>query len=828
MPSAFLRSPADELTGMGPASTLRRPRGKLLQEEVDQDRDSMRTNFQRSKLGYDEGRVGPQRETANPLNQEEQQGSHPVRPQDTRTGWVGKDDETQKDLAGSQFPSRREITPMSEMEIQSAIHKMVWDAIEYVDQELSPARALAAEYYKGEPFGNEEAGRSQVVDTVLRDTVLMMMPSLMRLFWGADRAMEYTPQKADQTEYVEQVTDFVWDVVVSQDNQGYLAFYEWFKDALVKKLGIMKVWYDDTSETRAYEADFLTAEALAKLEQDEEIRIDSVELSPGSQPALPLYRVEYTQTKIDGAIRFIALPPEEYIFTRGARTNTSHHWRPGVALFDGHRTELTRSQLMEMGIDEETIEHWAFKDHALDHNVEEIARQNIVKPDTSAIGPIATQKALYIEGYPYLDMDGDGVAELCKVVMLGPSYHVISAEPASHRPFAVICPDPEPHTIVGQCAADWTMDLQKIQSMILRSIFDSLALSINPRIGYVEGSASLEDILNTELAAPIRMSIPNALQPIVHDFVGREGLAIREMVKEMQEARSGVTRQSAGLDADALQSSTKAAVAAAVTSAQAHIEMIARTFGETGVKHLFRMILELLVSHPPRKRLVKMRGKYVEMDPSQWDAGLDVKVKIAIGAGLDEDKFTALQDLRNEMKEMFQMWGPSNPIVTPRQYRDLNVKMMKMRGQMDAENFLQEVDPKWQPPPPPQQDPNMVIAQAETMKAQTEAQASQAKQQLEAAKHQMMMEQKIAELQLKIQQMAVDKQLEETKVAVNAQTQIAVAELNAGTQLNQQEYDNAIQQMKAILGHVADLHKTVTDAKTKKDIAASQPQPEGE
>jgi len=807
---------------MSPASKLKRPRGKLLQEDGDQD--TGRTNFQRSKLGYDEGRVGPQRETSNPLNQEIEQGSHPVRPQDTRTGWVGKDNETEKDLAGSQFPSRREIAPMSEMEIQSAVHKMVWDGIEYVDQELSPARALAAEYYKGEPFGNEEVGRSQVVDTVLRDTVLQMMPSFMRIFWGADRALEYAPQRKDQTDYCDQVTDYVWDVVLSQDNDGYLATYEWLKDALVKKLGILKVWYDESSETRPYEADFLSPEAMAKLHTDPEIEIESVELSAAAQAGVPLYRVEYTQTKKDGGIRIMALPPEEYIFTRGARTNTSSHWRPGVALFDGHRTELTRSQLMEIWIDEDTIEHWAFKDSTLDHNVEEIARQNIVKPDTSAIGPIATQKALYIEGYPYLDMDGDGIAELCKVVMLGPSYHVVSAEPVSHRPFVLICPDPEPHTIIGQGVSDWTMDLQRIQSSVLRAVLDSLALSINPRIAYIEGMASLEDILNTELAAPIRTNGPNAVTPLVHDFVGREGLQVRETLNEVRENRTGVTRASAGLDADALQSTTKAAAAAMVTAAQAHIEMIARTFAETGFKRLFRLVLELLVSHPPAARLVKMRGKYVEMDPSQWDAGLDVKVKVAIGAGLDEDKFEALQDLRNEMKEMFQMWGPSNPIVTPRQYRDLNVKMMKMRGQMDAENFLQEVDPNWQPPAPPQQDPNMVIAQAEQMRAQTAQQAAQAKAQLEQQKHQLAMEAKMHELELKISQQQVDKQLEEQKIRMQAEMQIAVAEIQSKTAANQQQVDAAIQSVKAFLDHAADIHKNETQADTQKAIASSQSQ----
>lgn len=815
MPSAFLRSPSDELTGITPAAKIRRPRGKTLQEDVDQD--DGRSNYQRSRLSGHGLVARPDGELQSPSFNRD------------ITGQEGPEmvaDESME--GGSTFPvsdGEREPEPMSEMEIQSSVHKMVWDSIEYVDQELSPLRALATKYYQGEPFGNEEEGRSQVVDTVLRDTVLMMMPSLMRIFFGADRALEYIPTNKAQVEYTDQVTEFVWDVIVNQDNEGYLAFYEWFKDALVKKLGILKVWYDDTEETRAFEANFLSPESVAKLHAEKGVRIDAIELSVANQPGMPLYRVEYTQTKQDGAIRFIALPPEEYLFTRGSRTVSSARHRPGVALFVGHRTEMTRSQLTELGIDEETIEKWAFKDDSLDHNQEEIARQEIVKPDTNAIGPVATQKSLYIEGYPYLDLDGDGVAELCKVVMLGPSYHVISAEPTSHRPFCVICPDPEPHTIVGQGVSDWTMDLQKIQSMILRSILDSLALTINPRLGFVEGGASLEDILNPELGAPIRMSMPNALQPIEHSFVGREGLAVREVINELKELRSGTTKASAGLDADALQSTTKAAASAAITSAQAHIEMIARTFAETGVKQLFRMVLELLVSHPPRERMVKMRGRYIEMDPSRWDAGLDVKVKVAIGAGLDEDKFQALLETREEMKSMFQMWGPSNPIVTPRQYRDINVRMLKLRGQMDAENFFQETDPNWQPPPPPQQDPNMVIAEAEKAKAETQAQAALHKAQMEEQKHQMILQDKIRELELKIQQTQVDAQLEREKVAIQAQTQIAVAQINAQMEEQRQSLDETMRKLQIMLDHVAKVHKSEIDAEAKIVAAESAPTP---
>src|SRR4029077_4400665 len=110
-----------------------------------------------------------------------------------------------RDVGGSTSPQgEKPLTPMSDGEVQSAIHKFVWDAIEYVDQELSPFRAQATKYYQGEPFGNEEAGRSQFIMTELRDPVLMVMPSLMGIFFGPERAVEYAPTTAEQVAMAEQ------------------------------------------------------------------------------------------------------------------------------------------------------------------------------------------------------------------------------------------------------------------------------------------------------------------------------------------------------------------------------------------------------------------------------------------------------------------------------------------------------------------------------------------------------------------------------------------------------------------------------------------------
>ena len=60
---------------------------------------------------------------------------------------------------------------MSDEQFAASVKSIIDDAVDYVDGFVAPTRALATQYYRGDPLGNEEAGRSQVVMTELRDVV---------------------------------------------------------------------------------------------------------------------------------------------------------------------------------------------------------------------------------------------------------------------------------------------------------------------------------------------------------------------------------------------------------------------------------------------------------------------------------------------------------------------------------------------------------------------------------------------------------------------------------------------------------------------------------
>ena len=180
-----------------------------------------------------------------------------------------------------------ELNPdvMKDDELQGIVGKEIDDAIDYIDNWISPMRATATQYYRGEPFGNEEEGRSQVVSMDVRDTVQAIMPSLMRIFHGTDRTVEFVPQGPEDVASAKQATDYA-NFVINRDNNGFLEMHSAFMDALVRKLGIIKVYWDDQTKFETYDMSGLDDASLNALMSDPDVEIEITASTPVGEPMM--------------------------------------------------------------------------------------------------------------------------------------------------------------------------------------------------------------------------------------------------------------------------------------------------------------------------------------------------------------------------------------------------------------------------------------------------------------------------------------------------------------------------------------------------------------
>lgn len=638
--------------------------------------------------------------------------------------------EVYNDETGYVLPQQE---PMSDEEFRYIVFQAVEDSQTYIDSYLAPERERATEYYLAEPFGNEEEGRSQVVLTEVRDTVLAMLPSLLRIFTGTDKVVEFVPKQPEDVESAEQATDLV-NYIFMQENPGFRILHDAMKDALTNKTGVL-TWYKvDDESVEYYDYSGLDPEQIALLTSEPDVAVESLSEIVDVTTGFSTINARIRRTKRTPRFVVECIPPEQFLIDNEATSIDD-------AIYVGRRKLATISELVSMGYDREIVEENAGTG-GFEMNMETLARN---PADQSFFGLTqttdeSTDKVFYVESYIRVDKDGDGIAELHKVCSIGNGSYILHDEIVQEAPFALLSPDPTPHTIFGQSIADQTMDLQLIKSTIMRNTLDSLAQSIHPRMVVVENQVNVDDVMNVETGAIIRARAPGMVAPLSEPFVGQAALGVMNYMDEIKTQRTGISRASQGLDADVLQSTTRAAVQAQLSSSQERIEMIARLFAD-GLKRCFQGILKLVVRHQDRAKIIRLRNKFVPIDPRSWDASMDMVVNIALGRGSDEQRMAFLMQIIQQQKEVIQTYGPFNPLVDLAQLRDALAEVTQLAGFQDPSRFWKEINPEevqafmqsmQQGADKP--DPATMIAQVEAEKIKADILINAAKQELDRQK----------------------------------------------------------------------------------------------
>lgn len=647
-------------------------------------------------------------------------------------------------------------------ELQGIISMELTDAVSYIDTDLSPIRAKGTEYYRGDLFGTEEEGRSQVVAMEVRDTVSAMMPSLMRIFFSTENTVEFVPTGPEDVANAQQATDYC-NFIFNSDNNGFLTTYATFKDSLVRKCGIMKCWWEEDETVRIEEYSGLDDQTLQILMQ-EQTDVMVMNTYP-DQMMGQLHDVQIKRKIKGGRVRIMSVPPEELLLDRRARSFDD-------SAIIAHRQMATVAQLIEMGYEEDEVRE-NITSNDLDTNEEYLARQPMSSFGVSveSANPMM-ERVLYVEAYLRVDYDKDGIPELRKVCCIGSGYKIVRNLPTSYIPFIDFPCDPEPHTspLEAMSIFDITHDLQEIKSEILRNTLDSLAQSIHPRTAIVEGQVNIDDVLNNETGAIIRMRAPGMVQPFSTPFVGQAAFPMLDYIDQIREDRTGMSKAAMGLNADALQSSTKAAVAATISASQGRIELISRLMAE-GMKKLFKSILFLVTTHQDKARMVRLRNEFVQIDPRAWDAAMDCSINIGMGNGDTNERVAALMQISAKQQEVLTQLGVVNPLVTPSQYSSTLRKIVELNGFKDPSQFFNQIPADYQPPAPPQPKPT-----PEEVLAQVQAQSIQAD-----------IQKKAAELELKRQQMMMDNDLNRDKMYQEMALKKYELELKYNVQINTAE-----------------------------------------
>jgi len=675
-----------------------------------------------------------------------------------------------------------ELKPKSRREVEGIVQDAIASAVDFVESEISQDRIKAQRYYDGEVDLGYEDGRSKVVATKVRDTVRAVKPSLMRIFLSTAKPVEFVPHGPEDVAMADQATEFMHHEFTRLN--GYRVINDAFQDALVKKQGIVKAYWMTYPEAEIYTFTDLNDDELAYLTDDDEVSVleQTTEMSismdeMGMEVETPLHSIKISRQQEKGELCIESVPPEEFFVNRDARNLKD-------AYLVAHRTEMRAGDLIAMGYDPEVVLDLNSFDNGSEMTEAEVHERRGYSLDTSDEDEQdpSMKNVTVTEAYMRIDADGTGIPVLHKITCGGTSYEMLDFEPCDELPFAKFEIDPEPHTFYGRSLAEIVMDDQDAATAILRSILDNVAMTNNPRLAVIEGAANIDDVLNNEIGAIVRMRQAGAVQDLSVPFTAGQTLGALTYLDGLVETKTGVSRASMGLDPDAMQSTTKAAVQATVQAAAGQVEVMVRNLAD-GMRDLFGIMLRLSNKNVDEEQMMRMNGTFVPVDPRVWDSSMDVSINVGLGTGREEEKVMALSQALQMQTMVYQTYGPMNGLVSMTNIRNTLADQLAVAGIRNADRYFapitEEIEAQMlqqqqqaQAQQGEGQDPNAAFLQAEQMKAQVKMQSDAAKMQLDAQKA-------AADNDLKRDQMAQDLLVDAAKVYGEYGTSVDVARIQA-------------------------------------------------
>ena len=675
-----------------------------------------------------------------------------------------------------------ELKPKSRREVEGIVQDAIASAVDFVESEISQDRIKAQRYYDGEVDLGYEDGRSKVVATKVRDTVRAVKPSLMRIFLSTAKPVEFVPHGPEDVAMADQATEFMHHEFTRLN--GYRVINDAFQDALVKKQGIVKAYWMTYPEAEIYTFTDLNDDELAYLTDDDEVSVieQTTEMSismdeMGMEIETPSHSIKISRQQEKGELCIESVPPEEFFVNRDARNLKD-------AYLVAHRTEMRAGDLIAMGYDPEVVLDLNSFDNGSEMTEAEVHERRGYSLDTSDEDEQdpAMKNVTVTEAYMRIDADGTGIPVLHKITCGGTSYEMLDFEPCDELPFAKFEIDPEPHTFYGRSLAEIVMDDQDAATSILRSILDNVAMTNNPRLAVIEGAANIDDVLNNEIGAIVRMRQAGAVQDLSVPFTAGQTLGALTYLDGLVETKTGVSRASMGLDPDAMQSTTKAAVQATVQAAAGQVEVMVRNLAD-GMKDLFGIMLRLSNKNVDEEQMMRMNGTFVPVDPRVWDSSMDVTINVGLGTGREEEKAIALNQALQMQTMVYQTYGPMNGLVSLTNIRNTLADQLAVSGIRNADRYFapitEEIESQMlqqqqeaQAQQGETQDPNAAFLQAEQIKAQVKMQSDAAKLQLDAQKA-------AADNDLKRDQMAQDLLVDAAKVYGEYGTSVDVARIQA-------------------------------------------------
>jgi len=599
---------------------------------------------------------------------------------------------------------------LTDEDIEAAARQALATSLGAPDSDVYWARERNLEFYNAEARGElappEIEDRSDFVATDVPDTVDGMLPQLMRIFVGSDDAVTFEGQGQPGSQEEGKLATAYVNHLFYVRNDGVGIVHDWFKDALLQKVGFVKVWADEEAQDAKQRYQGQTPEQLAMLMEEGWVPQGDPEVDEDGT-------LSFTVSKEDKrvCIKVAACAPAEM------RVDVNARWGDEPAMI-AQQFSRQRFVLEEEGYDLTDVgtSTRAVPGTAMLEELGETDDFSYSVPDESH------EEVDYAEVYIKLDRDGDGIAEWLKICLIGDKLAVyqngeVAIEQVDDHPFVWICPIPRSHAFFGDCPADRAIQPQKLRTRTIRAIEDNMLLTVNQRT-YVNTGAdvNIDDVLDNRPGGVVRGTAEpsRAIAPIVQPSLGAPAYQFNEYIASWAENRTGFNRYSAGTDQNAL-NKTARGTELLTAKADMRMELMARFFA-VGMRQLFAKMLKLAIQYQNVPEMVAINGQFVPINPSEFRNQFHVKINVGLGSGSKEQQAARILGL-------FQMQMQLQPLglVRPQQMAETARLYVEANEFKNPERFV-DPEPSGMPTSP---------TQFQQMQAQVQEQIGQMQQELQ-------------------------------------------------------------------------------------------------
>ena len=517
----------------------------------------------------------------------------------------------------------------------------------------------------------------------LWSTVEWLQPSILKAFFGSDRIISISGVSGEDADRAEKIMKLLqWQLTVK--NQGYRIFKNWFSDALVTNLGVLKCYWKRETEKRRNRGVFDQAGLVGLIQKGAKILASEPDFMTGTAA------VEYEEEAVTTNQPVVeVVRPGDIRFTPDGRTlkecsMVAHRKRVTI---DHLRREAAR------GIyDAEAVEEVAaaadgdFTPTRLEQEMSD-AEDDMYRREQGEKG--RTQVEAY-ECYMKTDIDGDGLLEDAIVTVCGNKLLRAVENPYGRVPMFELVPFWDTYQVWSKIGlAEIIEDTQDLRTGLLKQVSIALGLANQPRC-----------LVNTAMAVDweefeagfqyVRCNGDprEAIFPIPTNGLSAMNFQMLEYLHSLMEQWTPSTRYNQGTDASTL-NKTATGINMIMTASQQRQEEIVRNFAETGISELFRFLIKLNQMYLDEPQIVRLQNDIIQFAPDDLDGDYDLSVDASSGIGARDSKAQALTSYLREMWPEAMRVGAASV----EQFVMAGQKLLKLMGVEDAEKYLRMPDP---------------------------------------------------------------------------------------------------------------------------------------